>query len=67
MLLFGTNVHLEGKTSIGKNTIVGNNSTIEDCKIGEGTNIRESILLDSKIGKDCLIGPFLPIFAQVAI
>jgi len=57
-VIIGANVHLEGKTRIGKNTIVGNNSTIEDCKIGEGTNIRESILLDSKIGNGCLIGPF---------
>lgn len=57
-VIIGTNVHLEGKTSIGKHTIIGNNSTIENCIVGESADIRESILLDSKIGDGCLIGPF---------
>ena len=57
-VIIGANVHLEGKTIIGKNTIIGNNSTIENCIIGEGVKIHESILIDSKIGDGCLVGPF---------
>lgn len=57
-VIIGANVHLLGKTVIGENTIIGNNSTIENCIVGKGVEIYESILLSSKIGDGCLIGPF---------
>lgn len=57
-VVIGTNVHLEGKTTIGKNTVICNNSTVENCVIGEGNCVRESIVMDSVIGNNCMIGPF---------
>lgn len=58
--------YIEGKTSIGKNSIIGSHCRIKDSKIGEAVNIMDhSIILDSQIGAYSQIGP-LPIFGQVA-
>ncbi|MFY9394242.1 MAG: bifunctional UDP-N-acetylglucosamine diphosphorylase/glucosamine-1-phosphate N-acetyltransferase GlmU [Halanaerobiales bacterium] len=51
--------YIEGKTSIGKNSIIGSHCRIKDSKIGEAVNIMDhSIILDSQIGAYSQIGPF---------
>lgn len=54
----GANVRIFGRSIIGDGVFVGPNSIIKDSIIGSGTNIISSIILDSKVGNKCNIGPF---------
>lgn len=49
---------LSGKTVIGSECIIGPNSEIKDCQIGDFTTIRQSVAHDSCIGAHVNIGPF---------
>ncbi|MDD5622591.1 MAG: bifunctional UDP-N-acetylglucosamine diphosphorylase/glucosamine-1-phosphate N-acetyltransferase GlmU [Actinomycetota bacterium] len=49
---------IRGKTRIGKNSIIGPFCQIKDSRIGRGTEINASIVLDSDIGNDNNIGPY---------
>lgn len=49
---------LLGNTTIGSDCIIGPNSEIKDCQIGNETTIRQSVAHDSSIGKAVNIGPF---------
>jgi bifunctional UDP-N-acetylglucosamine pyrophosphorylase / glucosamine-1-phosphate N-acetyltransferase len=49
---------IEGKTTIGKECIIGPHSEIKDCSIGDGTTVRHSVAHDSEIGHQVTIGPF---------
>ena len=53
------NVIFEGDVEIGDNVEIGANSVISDTKIDNGTKILPfSHIVQSKIGKDCSIGPY---------
>lgn len=52
------NVMLTGGTAIGPNCVIGMGCEIHNCTIGEGTNIRHSVLTDSVVGKNVSVGPF---------
>ncbi len=52
------NVHLTGKTVIGQNVEIGFNTEIENSEIADGVTIRQSVILDSKIGAGTTVGPF---------
>lgn len=49
---------ITGKTTIKANAEIGPNTEISNCLIGEGSNIRQSVAKDSKIGDGVNIGPF---------
>lgn len=49
---------LEGATSIGTNCVIGYNTKIKNCKIGNGVTIESSVLKDSEVEAQCQIGPF---------
>jgi bifunctional UDP-N-acetylglucosamine pyrophosphorylase/glucosamine-1-phosphate N-acetyltransferase len=49
---------LQGKTFISEDCVIGPNVTIVDCKIGQGTIIEQSKLIDSIVGNHSNIGPF---------
>jgi bifunctional UDP-N-acetylglucosamine pyrophosphorylase/glucosamine-1-phosphate N-acetyltransferase len=49
---------LEGNTKIGSNCIIGPNSKITDSVIEDGASINNSVLVESKVGKDTKVGPF---------
>lgn len=51
-------VQLSGQTVIGEDCIIGPNSEIKDCTIGNGTVIRQSVAYNSAIGANVQIGPF---------
>jgi|GEM_PF-4036238 len=53
----GPNCQLIGKVQVAKDCQI-NNSYLENCCIGEETQIRASHITDSKIGRKCSIGPF---------
>jgi bifunctional UDP-N-acetylglucosamine pyrophosphorylase/glucosamine-1-phosphate N-acetyltransferase len=49
---------LEGRTSIGEDSVIGPNTRIRDGIIGKGVTVQNSIVLDSTIGEGTTIGPF---------
>ncbi len=55
----GMNIILEGRVVIGDNVKIRSNTTIKDSTIGNQTEIKPySIVEDSIIEKNCIIGPF---------
>ncbi len=50
--------HLRGQTSIGARSILGPNVEIDNCRIGEDTRVRQSVLDSSTIGDYVNVGPF---------
>ncbi|RDI38408.1 bifunctional UDP-N-acetylglucosamine diphosphorylase/glucosamine-1-phosphate N-acetyltransferase GlmU [Falsibacillus pallidus] len=58
---------LKSGTVIGEDCKIGPNSEIENCTIGNGTVIRQSVAADSSIGSDVNIGPFAHIRPQSSI
>ncbi|MDA3902651.1 MAG: bifunctional UDP-N-acetylglucosamine diphosphorylase/glucosamine-1-phosphate N-acetyltransferase GlmU [Desulfuromusa sp.] len=52
------NVHLRGKTSIGKNCIIETGVVVVDSEIADGTHLKAgSAIEESRIGPGCTIGP----------
>ncbi len=52
------NVHLHGKTSIGKNCSVETGVVVVDSQIADGSLLKAgSVIEESQIGPDCKIGP----------
>jgi len=51
-------VVLEGSVEIGENCIIGQNTRIVDSKVGDSTEIQSSVVIESKIGNNTVIGPF---------
>jgi|SRR5690625_224560 len=51
-------VMIKGKTTIGRGAIIGANSEIVDCTIGEETVIKQSVLHQSILGSRVSVGPF---------
>ncbi|MCF2662764.1 UDP-N-acetylglucosamine diphosphorylase [Pseudoflavonifractor phocaeensis] len=56
LLLPGT--ILRGNTAVGPNCQIGPNVMLTDCVVEEGTTINASQCEESRIGKDCQIGPY---------
>jgi len=49
---------LKGSTKISENCVVGPFTTIENTEIGEGTEVINSVVKDSKIAKNTSVGPY---------
>ena len=58
---------LEGKTIIGNNCVLYQNSRIKDSTIGDNVDIQSSVILESKIGDNTTVGPFAYIRPESAI
>ena len=54
----GPCVTLEGKTVIGENCSIYQNSRIVDSSVGLGSTIQSSVILSAEIGSDTTVGPF---------
>jgi bifunctional UDP-N-acetylglucosamine pyrophosphorylase/glucosamine-1-phosphate N-acetyltransferase len=53
------NVFISGRTNIGANCVVGPGCWIENSEISAGTVLKAGCyIIDSKIGKNCQIGPY---------
>ena len=52
------NCVIKGKTHIGKNCIINNNSTIIDSNLGDNVSVSNSIINKSKIGDNSIISPY---------
>lgn len=49
---------IEGKTIIGEDCIIGPNTSIKNSKVGNGTEIKKSELIDSFVGENTTVGPY---------
>ena len=49
---------LRGATSVGSDSIVGPLSTLIDTRIGAGSRILHSYLVEAEVGNECQVGPF---------
>ena len=49
---------LEGKTVIGQDCLIGPGVRIVDSTIGSNSQIQNAVILESKVGNNCSIGPF---------
>src|SRR5699024_8030401 len=49
---------ITGNSSIKSDTVIGPNSEIHNCIVGEGSTVRKSIVSDSKIGNQVDIGRY---------
>ncbi len=49
---------ITGTTAIGENCIIGPNSEIHNCQIGNSVTIRQSTTFDSTIAHEAQVGPF---------
>ena len=58
---------ISGATQIGSGSVIGPHTEIEDSAIGKDTVIRQSAVLNSKIGNKVNIGPFAHIRPETSI
>lgn len=56
--LIGPCVTIEGKTVIGKNSAILQNSRLKDAVIGDEVEVQSSVILESTIGDKTKVGPF---------
>ncbi len=49
---------IEGKTVIGEDCVIGPNTRITNCEIGDKNEIISSVLVDSTVGNNTSVGPF---------
>lgn len=56
--VIGPCVQLQGKTLIGENCVIEQNTRIKDCIIGDGAKIDQSVILESTVGDGTSVGPF---------
>lgn len=49
---------INGPTVIGEGCIIGQNSRIEDCRLGNKVEIHSSTIEESIVGDECTIGPY---------
>ena len=49
---------LEGDTQIGSRCVIGPNTRLKSCRVGDETEIQYSVAMDSKIGDSTCVGPF---------
>ena len=60
-------VILEGKTTIGRDCVIGPNTHLVDCQVGDGVSIEHSVARQSTIGDNCTIGPYAYLRPQTAL
>lgn len=50
--------HLRGSTTIGEQCVIGPNTTLNNCHIGNGCTLLMSHLVQAKVGNGVKVGPF---------
>ncbi len=56
--VIGPCVTLQGKTVIGEDCFVGQNTVIKDSKIDNKVDIKSSVITESSVGSETTVGPF---------
>lgn len=55
---------IKGKSIIGQDCLIGTNTEISNCEIGDGTEVLQSVVHESSIGSFVKIGPFAHVRPQ---
>lgn len=55
---------IKGKSIIGQDCLIGPNTEISNCEIGDGTEVLQSVVHESSIGSFVKIGPFAHVRPQ---
>ncbi len=55
---------LNGAVRVGNDCTIGPNTELSNCKVGDGTVIKQSVVVESEIGNEVTIGPFAHIRPQ---
>lgn len=58
---------LEGKTVIGEDCVIYQNSRLSNAVLGNGVKVENSVILDSKVGDNTSVGPFAYIRPESSI
>ena len=49
---------LTGNTDIGEGCTIGPHTELDHTRVGEGSEVRHSVVEEADIGRECMIGPF---------
>lgn len=49
---------IEGKTKVGKGCVLGPGARLVSCTLGDYVEVQYSVVVESVLGNQCLIGPF---------
>jgi bifunctional UDP-N-acetylglucosamine pyrophosphorylase/glucosamine-1-phosphate N-acetyltransferase len=49
---------LEGRTSVGRGSVIGPDCHLSDAVVGERVTITNAVVHDAEIGDDCSVGPY---------
>lgn len=60
-------VVLQGKTTIGRDCVIGPYTHMVDCQVGNGVSIEHSVARQCTIGDNCLIGPYAHLRPQTVL
>ena len=52
------NTRLTGKTWVEEDVVIGPQTSLENCKVGRGSEVIYTVAKDTVIGEECKIGPF---------
>ncbi len=50
--------HIKNGTVIGSHCVIGPNTTLDNCTVGDATSVVNSVACDSSIGNETNVGPF---------
>ena len=57
--VIGPSVHLQGRTTIGRDCAIEGNAFVTDCAIADGVRLRPMVVLtEAQVGRGAIIGPF---------
>lgn len=56
--LIEAGVTIDGKSKIGKDSVIGQGSKLTEAIIGNNTNIQQSVIIESSVGDNTNVGPF---------
>lgn len=60
-------VILEGNTTIGRDCVIGPNTHLTDCQVGDGVSIEHSVARQSELGDNCIVGPYAYLRPQTVL
>jgi bifunctional UDP-N-acetylglucosamine pyrophosphorylase/glucosamine-1-phosphate N-acetyltransferase len=58
---------LSGRTVIGAGCVIGPGTELRDTRVGQRSEIRQSVVIEADIGDDCTVGPFAHLRPQTAL
>jgi bifunctional UDP-N-acetylglucosamine pyrophosphorylase/glucosamine-1-phosphate N-acetyltransferase len=57
--VIGPDVHLQGRTSIGRDCLIEGSAWVTDCELADGVRLRPMVVLaEAKVDRGAIIGPF---------